>query len=218
MNKREKEKRNIMPGVILVAFLASIATFFLLLNMEKNALEAYEKVMVWTTKCELAKGLELNNNSIQECFVQVEIDKDRVPGKVIETPETLVGKRTMFVIAQGTILTETMFSDEENYREGMHNPIIAGCKGDDLFQLVSGVLRKGDWVNIYMVNEELGETYMLWENIMVYQAFDASGNVIPSEDTVTPAARVNLLLEEGYTEQFYKELSTGSLRLVKVWR
>lgn len=218
MNKREKEKRNIMPGVILVAFLASIATFFLLLNMEKNALEAYEKVMVWTTKCELAKGLELNNNSIQECFVQVEIDKDRVPGKVIETLETLVGKRTMFVIAQGTILTETMFSDEENYREGMHNPIIAGCKGDDLFQLVSGVLRKGDWVNIYMVNEELGETYMLWENIMVYQAFDASGNVIPSEDTVTPAARVNLLLEEGYTEQFYKELSTGSLRLVKVWR
>ncbi len=218
MNKREKEKRNIMPGVILVAFLASIATFFLLLNMEKNALEAYEKVMVWTTKCELAKGLELNNNSIQECFEQVEIDKDRVPGKVIETPETLVGKRTMFVIAQGTILTETMFSDEENYREGMHNPIIAGCKGDDLFQLVSGVLRKGDWVNIYMVNEELGETYMLWENIMVYQAFDASGNVIPSEDTVTPAARVNLLLEEGYTEQFYKELSTGSLRLVKVWR
>ena len=218
MNKREKEKRNIMPGVILVAFLASIATFFLLLNMEKNALEAYKKVMVWTTKCELAKGLELNNNSIQECFEQVEIDKDRVPGKVIETPETLVGKRTMFVIAQGTILTETMFSDEENYREGMHNPIIAGCKGDDLFQLVSGVLRKGDWVNIYMVNEELGETYMLWENIMVYQAFDASGNVIPSEDTVTPAARVNLLLEEGYTEQFYKELSTGSLRLVKVWR
>ena len=93
-----------------------------------------------------------------------------------------------------------------------------GCKGDDLFQLVSGVLRKGDLVNIYMVNGELGETYMLWENIMVYQAFDASGNTIPSEDTVTPAARVNLLLEEGYTEQFYKELNGGSLRLVKVWR
>ena len=218
MNKREKEKKNILPGVILVAFLASIATFFLLLNMEKNALEAYEKVMVWITKCELAKGLEINSNSIQECFEQVEIDKDRVPGKVIETPEILVGKRTEFIISQGTILTETMFSDEGNYREGMHNPIIAGCKGDDLFQLVSGVLRKGDLVNIYMVNEELGETYMLWENIMVYQSFDASGNVIPSEDTITPAARVNLLLEEGYTEQFYKELSTGSLRLVKVWR
>lgn len=218
MNRSEKEKKNILPGVILVALLASIATFFLLLNMEKNALESYEKVTVWTTKCELAKGLEISSNSIQECFVQVEIEKDRVPGKIIENPEVIIGKHTMFVISHGTVLTDTMFTDEDNYREGMHNPIIAGCKGDDLFQLVSGVLRKGDLVNIYMVNEELGETYMLWENIMVYQSFDASGNAIPSEDTVTPAARVNLLLEEGYTEQFYKELSTGSLRLVKVWR
>ena len=59
---------------------------------------------------------------------------------------------------------------------------------------------------------------MLWENIMVYQAFDVSGNVIAAEDTLTPAARVNLLLEEGYAEQFYNELNKGSLRLVKVWR
>ncbi len=218
MNKKEKEKKNIIPGVILVAFLASIATFFLLLNMEKNALEDYEKVMVWTAKCELAKGLEINAKSISECFEQVEINKDRVPGRVIENPEMLIGKRTELILSQGTILTESMFSDEENFRKGIYNPIIAGCKGDDLFQLVSGVLRKGDLVHIYMVNDELGETYMLWDNIMVYQAFDASGNVIASEDTVTPAARVNLLLEEGYTEQFYKELNAGSLRLVKVWK
>jgi len=218
VNKREKEKKHILPGVILVSFIASIATFFLLLNVEKNALEAYEKVMVWTVKCELAKGLEISESSMTEYFMQVEIDKNRVPGKVIENPQILIGKLTEVLIPQGTILTEAMFSDEEKFRKGIHNPIVAGCKGDDLFQLVSGVLRKGDLVNIYMVNEELGETYMLWENIMVYQAFDTSGNVIASEDVETPAARVNLLLEEGYTEQFYNELNAGSLRLVKVWR
>ena len=218
MNKREKEKRHILPGVIMVAFIASMATFFLLLNMEKNALEAYEKVMVWTAKCELAKGLEMNESSVDEYFVQVEMDKNRVPDKMIENPQILVGKLTEVSIPRGTVLTEVLFSDEEKYRKGIHNPIIAGCKGDDLFQLVSGVLRKGDLVHIYMVNEELGETYMLWENIMVYQAFDTSGNVIASEDVETPAARVNLLLEEGYTEQFYNELNAGSLRLVKVWR
>ena len=217
MNKKKKEKRHILPGVILVAFLAAVSTFFLLLNMEKNALEAYEKVSVWTTKCELAKGLEINESSLGECFVLVEIDKDKVPGKVVENPEMLLGKRTELSISQGTILTQSMFSDEEDYRKALYNPVIAGCKGDDLFQLVSGVLRKGDMVHIYMVNEDLGETYMLWENIMVYQAFDASGNTIASEDRVTPAARVNLLLEEGYAEQFYNELNQGSLRLVKVW-
>ena len=72
-------------------------------------------------------------------------------------------------------------------------------------------------MNIYTVNSEVEETYMLWENIVVYQVFDGAGNTIAPEDTATPAARVNLLLEEGCTEQFYNELNAGSLRLVKVW-
>lgn len=218
MNRKEKDKKHILPGVILVAFIASCATFFILLNIEKNALKVYEKMSVWVAKSELAKGLEINERSISECFEQVEIEKSKVPAKMISSPEELIGKRTELMISQGSVLTEAMFSNEEEYREGIYNPVIAGCKGDDLFQLVSGILRKGDLVHIYMVNDELGETYMLWENIMVYQAFDVSGNVIASEDTLTPAARVNLLLEEGYAEQFYNELNKGSLRLVKVWR
>lgn len=217
MNKREKEKKNIWPGVILMAFLASIATFFLLLNMEKNALEAYEKITVWCTNCELVKGLEMTESSLEQCLVQVEMDKTKVPANLIEAPELLTGKQTIFTIPKGTVLTYPMFTEEETYRKSLHHPVVAGCKGDDLFQLVSGVLRKGDFVNIYTVNSELEETYMLWENIMVYQVFDGAGNVIAPEDTITPAARVNLLLEEGCAEQLYNELDAGSLRLVKVW-
>ena len=217
MIKKEKEKKNLWPGMILMAFLASIATFFLLLNMEKNALEAYEKVSVWCTNCELSKGLEVTEGSLSQCLLKVEMDKTKVPADLIENPETLIGKQTVFAIPQGTILTASMFTQEETYRKGLYQPVIAGCKGDDLFQLVSGVLRKGDRVNIYTVNSEIEETYMLWENIVVYQVFDAAGNVIAPEDTTTPAARVNLLLEEGCTEQLYNELNAGSLRLVKVW-
>ena len=150
--------------------------------------------------------------------VLTEVDKAKLPGELVEDPTMLIGKRTEIPLPAGTILTQGMFSDEDLYVEALYQPIIAGCKGEDLFQLVSGVLRKGDFVHIYTVNEELGETYMLWENIMVHQSFDASGNAIASEDVTTPAARVNLLLEEGYAEQFYNELSAGSLRLVKVWK
>ena len=125
--------------------------------------------------------------------------------------------QTRIQIPKGSIVTTAMFTGEKGYAEGLYTPVVAGCKGEDLFQMVSGVLRKGDLVNMYTVNEDLGETYLLWENVMVYQAFDASGNSIAPEDTTTPAARVNLLLEEGYAEQFYQELSQGSLRMVKIW-
>lgn len=217
MSREKKEKKNILPGVILVAFIAALGTFFLLLNMEKNALNDYEKTYVWCAANELSKGLEISREGLNECFVLVEMDKAKVPGRIIQNPEELVGKQTVLLISQGSVITDTMFSNEETYVAGLYSPIIAGCKGDDLFQMVSGVLRKGDLVHVYTVNEELEETYLLWENVMVYQVFDASGNIIASEDTVTPAARVNLLLEEGYAEQFYNELNKGSLRMVKVW-
>lgn len=217
MNKERNRKKSVLPGVIFVAFVAAMATFFILLQIEKNTLSAYEKVTVWAAKCELADGLEISEQGLDEYFERVEIDKSKVPKDLVEDTSELVGMRSAIRIPQGSILTGSMFSGEDEYVSHLHNPIIAGCKSDDLFQLVSGVLRKGDMVHIYTVNEELGETYLLWENVMVYQTFDTAGNMILSEDTTTPAARVNLLLEEGYAEQFYNELNNGSLRVVKVW-
>ena len=217
MSKEKNGRRSILPGVILVAFVAALGTFFLLLHMEKNALSGYEKTYVWCAKSELPEGLELTKESLAECFEQIEIDKSRVPEKIVKNPQELIGMWTGILISKGTIVTESMFTSDEAYVSGLYQPVVAGCKGEDLFQMVSGVLRKGDRVHVYTVNEELEETYLLWENVMVYQAFDTSGNVIASEDTTTPAARINLLLEEGYAEQFYNELSKGSLRVVKVW-
>ncbi len=201
----------------MVAFVASFATFFILLNVERNMLRSYEKVYVWCAKEEMARGKQINESDLGICFEQVEVDKGSVPEKTVMEIRDLLDMQAEIRIPKGTVLTQTMFTDEADYVRGLGKPVVAGCKGDDLFQLVSGVLRKGDQVHVYTVNEEMEETYLLWENIMVYQAFDAAGNVIAPEDTTTPAARVNLLLEEGYAEQFYSELYRGSLRVVKVW-
>lgn len=217
MNKEKEKGKGILPGIILVSFVAAVATFFIMLQVEKNALSAYEKELVWCTNAELPKGLEITEQNKAQYFVQVELDKSKVPSQLVVDPADLVGTQTAILVPQGAVLCKTMFSDEERYVETLHSPVVAGCKAEDLFQLVSGVLRKGDLVHIYTVNEELGATYLLWENVLVYQVFDSAGNAIASEDVSTPAARVNLLLEKGYAEQFYNELQNGSLRVVKVW-
>ena len=216
MNSK-KEKKRILPGVIIVAFVAALATFFILLQAEKNMLSEYEKEAVWCSSQQLPKGLEITQQNWQQYFVQTEIEKSKVPEKKVTDPQLLIGKLAGLEIPRGTVLTDTMFEGDEKYIASMQSPVIAGCKADDLFQFVSGVLRKGDLVHIYAVNEDLGATYLLWENVLVYQVFDTAGNLIPSEDITTPAARVNLLLEKGNAELFYNELQNGSLRVVKVW-
>lgn len=217
MNREKEKGKNILPGIILVSLVAAVATFFIMLQVEKNALSAYEKELVWCTNAELPKGLEITEQNRTQYFVQVEMDKSKVPSQAITEPTDLVGTQTTILVPQGAVLCKSMFSDEEKYVEALQSPVVAGCKAEDLFQLVSGVLRKGDLVHIYTVNEELGVTYLLWENVLVYQTFDSAGNAIASEDAATPAARINLLLEKGYAEQFYNELQNGSLRVVKVW-
>ena len=216
MNSK-KEKRRILPGVIIVAFVAALATFFILLQAEKNMLSEYEKEAVWCSSQQLPKGLEITQQNWQQYFVQTDIEKSKVPEKKVTDPQLLIGKLAGLDIPRGTVLTDTMFEGDEKYIASMQSPVIAGCKADDLFQFVSGVLRKGDLVHIYAVSEDLGATYLLWENVLVYQVFDTAGNLIPPEDITTPAARVNLLLEKGNAELFYNELQNGSLRVVKVW-
>ena len=217
MKKEKSKKQRILPGVICVAFLAAIGTFFLLLHMEKSVLSAYEKAYVWCAKEELKEGVQVSKQNLTRCFEQIEMDKSKFPEGMVVELDTLIGRQAAITISKGSILTEEMFQGEDEYVSMLEKPVIAGCKGDDLFQLVSGVLRKGDLVHIYTVNQEVETTYLLWENVMIYEVFDTAGNVIAAEDTTTPAARVNLLLEEGYAEQLYHEMDKGSLRLVKVW-
>ena len=216
MNKAEERKKNFWPGVILVAFVAAMVTFLIMLQVEKNALSEYEKVGVWCTVEELAKGTQITEKNWAEYFVQVEIDKSKVPEKMVILPEEIWEKEAQIAVPKGTIISSVMFGDMEDYVDEFHNPVVAGCKGEDLFQMVSGVLRKGDLVHIYAVDEELEQTYLLWENVPVYQVFDAAGNNIPTTDVTTPAARINLLLEKGRAEIFFNELNSGSLRLVQV--
>lgn len=206
-----------LPGVIIIAFMAASVTFFLMIHIEKKLLSDYEKETVWVANANLQKSLEISGKNISECFVQVEMEKAKVPGAVVKDIGSLEGSMTAIMIPEGTVLVTTMFTDEGSYTDSLFQPVIAGCKADDLYQFVSGILRKGDRVNIYTVSDELGEAYLLWENVLVYQTFDSAGNLISPEDTVTAAARINVLLEKGDAEQFYSEMNKGSLRIVKVW-
>lgn len=217
VGRQKKRERRIFPGVIVSAFLASAVTFFLLLNIEKNLLSDYEKALVWVAAEEMPRALEINNENISKYFKPAEVDKRQMPENCVGDVHGLAGSRTVLMIPKGTILSGSMFTNDEKYVKSLTEPVIVGCKAEDLYQVASGILRKGDMVNIYTVNDELGEAYLLWSDVMIYQTFDNSGNQIAAEDTTTAAARINLLMEEWYTEQFYTELHRGSLRMVKIW-
>lgn len=200
-------------GGIIAALLSAAAVFVVMVQMEKNVLTQYEKGTIYMAAAEIPKGELVTESNYARYFVQRQLDRGCIPPSAISSPEQIGGLVAKTDIEQGVLLTMGMFESVDEVLDSMEKPVIAGFKAEDLYQVVSGVLRCGDRVNIYSVKEE--EVTLVWQDIFVQQVFDASGTAIASGDTITAAQRINVYLNQEDVEQFYGELAAGSLRVVK---
>lgn len=221
--KKEKETPNIsrgksiLPGSILIALFASVIIFVVMLNAEKNALSSYEKGNILVALKAIPEGEMITENNVAAYFSGKEMDKSLIPETALTSMEQMIGKLPVLDIDAGTILTQGMFEDVNVITKDMLNPVIAGFKAEDLYQVVSGTLRAGDRIHIYVIDEESDTVPIIWQDVFVHQVFDTSGNVIQNSDKLAAAQRVNIILEKDSTEQFYSLLTSGALRVVKAW-
>ncbi len=220
MRKRENDvtdKRKIIlrlkTGGILAAFLSAAVVFAVMIQMEKNVLTQYEKGPIYTAVSRIPKGQLITEENYEKYFELRQLDSSCIPPFGIRSLDQINGLAAKTDIDQGVLLTQGMFDALDEVLGSMERPVIAGFKAEDLYQVVSGVLRGGDRVSIYAVKED--SVLLVWDNVYVQQVFDASGAVITGEDTSTPAQRINVYLDQKDVERFYGELAAGSLRVVK---
>ncbi len=215
---RDKKEKSILPGVIIVSLVVATVVYAVLLNAEKAALSDYAKGSVYIASKPIPKGQLITAANAGDYLTLKEIDQSLIPASAITDPAELADLISVYSIDQGSLLTEGMFDKVLDITQDMAEPVIAGCKADDLYQIVGGVLRAGDRINIYQVDEEDGgmEAGLVYGNVFVQQVFDQSGNIIDSSDTTTPAQRINIYLDNGGVADFYAALAKGSLRVVKI--
>lgn len=232
--KKDKKERSILPGVIIVSLLVAVIVYAVMLNAEKTALSDYEKGTVYVTTKPVPKGTMITADYI----TQKEVDKSLIPSGAVSNPEDLTDLISVYAVDPGSIITTGMFTAVNDITKDMTQPVVAGFKADDLYQVVGGVLRSGDRINIYQVNENANkrdtsqslantdaegnwtETYstasLVWGNVFVQEVFDSAGTVISTADTTTPAQRINIYMDNDNVAVFYAALAQGSLRVVKI--
>lgn len=215
--KKVKEKRNLLPGAIILGFVLAVIVYAVMLNAEQNALKDFEKEMVCVAIREVPAGQMITNENYQEFFEFKDIDRKIIPETAVLSPEELDGLVPCYTIDIGTLLTRGMFENINEITKDMKEPVIAGFKADDLYQVVGGVLRTGDRIHIYRVSED-NETVLIWDDVYVQGVFDQAGTQIVSGDTVTAAQRINVYMDKADVEAFYSELASGTLRVVKAYK
>ena len=207
-------KNRIWNGSILAAFVAAMAVFIFLLQTEKKVLTEYEKEQVCVVTAAIPRGEKITAENAEQYITVMEIDKRTVPENALKSTEAAIGRIAAYDAEQGMVLTAGMLRE---LSEQMQEPVIAGFRAEDLYQVVGGVLRAGDRIHIYCVEqkEEEQNGNLLWENMFVQQVFDRNGAAIGGDDGTTPAQRVNIYMEKERVADFYAALAQGSLRVVK---
>ncbi len=198
----------------LAAFIMSGALFLVLLQMEKNALSGYEQGTVWVAAQPIPKGMELTEANLEQYVQTWLVDVNCIPKAAVVATEELQGETARYGIDSGSILTAGMFLPRQQALDGLEHPVVASIKAEDLQQAVGGVLRTGDYIDIYIL-KETGETILLWEKLYVQKSFDSSGNPISAEDSFSAASRINLYLDSKDVQAFYNGMAEGTLRIVK---
>ena len=216
-----KKKRKITASkakvrVSLTALIAAAAVFVIMLQIEKSVLSRYEKGIVYMAAVPIPKGQLITEDNYQQYFAARELDVGCIPDTALKMPDRVYGLVAVFDVELGVLLTTGMFESLEDILKDMEEPVVAGFKAEDMYQVAGGTLRAGDRIHIYSITDEEG--ILAWEGVYVQQVFDASGKSIPNGDKLTAAQRVNIYLDKRDVETFYKGLADGSLRVVKMCR
>ncbi|MCM1188359.1 MAG: SAF domain-containing protein [bacterium] len=219
MRKREAKRGSISPdkwkaGGIVATLVAALAVFGVMLQMEKNVLTKYEKGTVYVTVTTVPRGQIITAQNYGQYFAERELDRSCISDSALRSPEQITDMAARLDIEPGVLLTEGMFEKRSEALSGMKEPVVAGFKAEDLYQVVGGTLRAGDRIHIYSVSQE-SEAVLIWDNIYVQEVFDQTGARIGSGDTETAAQRINVYIDKCNVEAFYTELASGTLRVVK---
>lgn len=211
---KAERKRRLINGSMAAALLAAVAVFGVMLQLEKTTLAAYEKAPIYVASRQIPKGLMITEENRKEYFEEIMLEKSAIPEVAICNAEQVTGLVARVTVTEGAYLMADMFEKRNDITAQMSEPVVAGLRADDLYQVVGGVLRAGDRIHIYRVDEE-GEAVLAWENVYVQGVFDQSGTAIPSEDRTTAAQRINVYLDKKVVEEFYSQMHAGTLRIVK---
>ena len=215
MKREGKMSAKIWRGSIVLALITSVIVFLIMLQIEKNELSSFETGSILVAKQQIPKGLVIDEKNRMEYLQERQLDVELMPRTAVRDVTQIEELIALENVDEGTFLTGGMFTSCNEITQEMKEPVIAGFRAEDIYQVAGGILRSGDRIHIYQVDEE-GQARLIWENVYVQQVFDNTGSGIACDDTVSAAQRINIYLDKAYVENFYEQLAKGTLRVVKI--
>lgn len=204
---------------IMISLFIAVALFFGLIILQQNLLAPNGTSKVYVANQTIEKGTVLDNQNLNTLFTKTELNNEAIIEGAIYTEDELLeleGKILSRDMLKGEGLSSSRVIDKDDILANSDYVVEIGINSGDISEVVGGILREGDLVNISSVDPVTKESVLLLENVYIDKAFSSDGTRISRNDSMA-AARVNVLITSREAEANLNEaIELGGIKISKI--
>lgn len=218
-DKVKKEKGGVSAKVILCSVIVAAVLYALLIFVEKSIVDSEATKQVYVSVKEVPKDILVTDENMSEYFALKERPLSAVPDNAVSDGKELMGKYTDRVIDKNEILTGKSFSSLDERTRGIEHPIEVSLNASSLSQMVGGVIRAGDYINIWAVKnsningESVTESKNICTHAYVTRTFTSSGEEAAGDDKDKATLVINIIIPAEQEEEFSRAIVEGTVRV-----
>lgn len=222
MIKKENKNTGISSGKkgiamkLLGSFLVAVALFGVLVGVEKNLLSDYEKVSVVLCKIDVPKGTKITKENVSQYFYDYEVDIALVNDTCIKDKNEVIDTVVEKSLSAHEILRKDDCTKEAEIYNKFSNPVEASITATNPGDIVSGTIRRGDYVDIAVVNKDTLEYDLMLKKVYVVDAFTSTGEMVSENAEGTAATMLTVVEEKDNLAKFYSARETGNVIVTKL--
>lgn len=201
---------------LLGSFLVAVALFGVLVGVEKNLLNDYEKASVVLCKTDVPKGTKITKENVSQYFYDYEVDIALVNDTCIKDKNEVINTVVEKSLSAHEILRKDDCTKEAEIYNRFSNPVEASITATNPGDIVSGTIRRGDYVDIAVVNKDTLEYDLMLKKVYVVDAFTSTGEKVSENTEGTAATMLTVVEEKDNLAKFYSARETGNVIVTKL--
>ncbi len=220
---KEKDKDSVNIKVFIYCFIATVILYLMLVAFEAAIIAKDEKIAVYVAMTDIEENVLITEENFGLYFMLEKRSVSSLPADYIINPGDIIGCLTMQSIKAKEIIIADRFVNEWELITDIENPVEVSLNAANLAQVVGGVIRTGDYINIWSVSNRTSngvqeyEARLIYEKAYVTRVFTSTGEEINREIDEGAAMIINIVIPSSLESVFNKTMAEGQLRLSRVY-
>lgn len=216
--KEKKKDRNLK--LLVISMILAVLLFVALLVIERGILADYERTWVVVAARDVETGTEITADNVRDFFTRIEMDVNKKPVQSTREMRELENMVVMQPLVRNEIVLSHHVVAKETLLQDIRDPIEIGFQVSHPDQVVGGILRAGDLIDISVVQRDLEaeseKNIQILQHAYISRVFDANGSPIERYGQDTPAVIINIIIDKENEGKFNEAITGGTVRVSKV--